>query len=128
MITKYSKHALFALIVVVLAGCGGETKAKTFKITGKIHSGGSPITGLPPGDRPMVKFESSETKEPSYAKVSEDGSFLADLPAGNYKVTGSAGFMVNTEKKGPGMVSKDLKVEADVSNLDIDVASKSNKK
>lgn len=128
MITKYSKHALFALIVVVLAGCGGETKAKTFKITGKIHSGGSPITGLPPGDRPMVKFESSETKEPSYAKVSEDGSFLADLPAGNYKVTGSAGFMANTEKKGPGMVSKDLKVEADVANLDIDVASKSNKK
>ncbi len=128
MITKYTKHALFALMVVVLAGCGGETKAKTFKVTGKIHSGGSPITGLPPGDRPMVKFESSETKEPSYAKVSEDGSFLADLPAGNYKVTGSAGFMANTEKKGPGMVSKDLKVEADVSNLDIDVASKSNKK
>ena len=128
MITKYTKHALFALMVVVLAGCGGETKAKTFKVTGKIHSGGNPITGLPPGDRPMVKFESSETKEPSYAKVSEDGSFLADLPAGNYKVTGSAGFMANTEKKGPGMVSKDLKVEADVSNLDIDVASKSNKK
>ena len=128
MITKYIKHALFALMVVVLAGCGGETKAKTFKVTGKIHSGGSPITGLPPGDRPMVKFESSETKEPSYAKVSEDGSFLADLPAGNYKVTGSAGFMANTEKKGPGMVSKDLKVEADVANLDIDVASKSNKK
>ena len=115
-------------MVVVLAGCGGETKAKTFKVTGKIHSGGNPITGLPPGDRPMVKFESSETKEPSYAKVSEDGSFLADLPAGNYKVTGSAGFMANTEKKGPGMVSKDLKVEADVADLDIDVANKSNKK
>ena len=128
MITKYIKQALFALMVVVLAGCGGETKAKTFKVTGKIHSGGNPITGLPPGDRPMVKFESSETKEPSYAKVSEDGSFLADLPAGNYKVTGSAGFMANTEKKGPGMVSKDLKVETDVSDLDIDVANKSKKK
>jgi hypothetical protein len=76
----------------------------------------------------MVKFEASGTQETSFAKVSDDGSFLADLPAGNYKVTGSAGFMVNTEKKGPGMVSKDLKVEADVSNLDIDVASKSNKK
>ena len=128
MITKYIKHALFALMVVVLAGCGGETKAKTFKVTGKIHSGGNPITGLPPGDRPMVKFESSETKEPSYAKVSEAGSFLADLTAGNYKVTGSAGFMANTEKKGPGMVSKDLKVEADVADLDIDVANKSKKK
>ena len=128
MITKYIKQALFALMVVVLAGCGGETKAKTFKVTGKIHSGGSPITGLPPGDRPMVKFEASGTQETSFAKVSDDGSFLADLPAGNYKVTGSAGFMANTEKKGPGMVSKDLKVEADVSNLDIDVASKSNKK
>ena len=128
MITKYIKQALFALMVVVLAGCGGETKAKTFKVTGKIHSGGSPITGLPPGDRPMVKFEASGTQETSFAKVSDDGSFLADLPAGNYKVTGSAGFMANTEKKGPGMVSKDLKVEADVSNLDIDVASKSKKK
>ncbi len=52
MITKYTKHALFALMVVVLAGCGGETKAKTFKVTGKIHSGGNLITGLPPGDRP----------------------------------------------------------------------------
>jgi len=128
VITKYIKHALFVLMIACLAGCGGETKAKTFKVTGKIHSGGNPITGLPPGDRPMVKFEASETKEPSYAKVSEDGSFLADLPAGNYKVTGSAGFMANTEKKGPGMVSQDLKVEADVANLDIDVASKSNKK
>lgn len=128
MITKYIKQALFALMVVVLAGCGGETKAKTFKVTGKIHSGGSPITGLPPGDRPMVKFEASGTQETSFAKVSDDGSFLADLPAGNYKVTGSAGFMANTEKKGPGMVSKDLKVEADVADLDIDVANKSKKK
>ena len=128
MITKYIKQALFALMVVVLAGCGGETKAKTFKVTGKIHSGGSPITGLPPGDRPMVKFEASGTQETSFAKVSDDGSFLADLPAGNYKVTGSAGFMANAEKKGPGMVSKDLKVEADVADLDIDVANKSKKK
>lgn len=128
MITKYTKHALFALLIACLVGCGGETKAKTFKVTGKIHSGGSPITGLPPGDRPMVKFEASGTKEPTYAKVADDGSFLADLPVGNYKVTGSAGFMANSEKKGPGMVSQDLKVEADVANLDIDVASKSNKK
>jgi hypothetical protein len=128
VITKYIKHALFVLMIACLAGCGGETKAKTFKVTGKIHSGGSPITGLPPGDRPMVKFEASGTQETSYAKVSEDGAFLAELPAGNYKVTGSAGFMANTEKKGPGMVSKDLKVEADVANLDIDVANKSNKK
>jgi len=128
MITKYTKHALFALLIACLAGCGGETKAKTFKVTGKIHSVGSPITGLPPGDRPMVKFEASGTKEPTYAKVADDGSFLADLPVGNYKVTGSAGFMANSEKKGPGMVSQDLKVEADVANLDIDVGSKSNKK
>ena len=66
--------------------------------------------------------------EPSYAKVGNDGAFSAELAPGDYTVTGSAGFMANTEKKGPGMVSKDLKVEADVSNLDIDVASKSNKK
>ena len=35
-------------------------------------------------------------------------------------VTGSAGFMAN-EKKGSGMISKSLKVEADVSDLDLDI-------
>ena len=128
MITKYIKHAFIALMVASLAGCGGETKPKTFKVAGKIHSDGNPITGLPPGDRPMVKFEAGGTQEPTYAKVGDDGSFLANLPAGSYKVTGSAGFMANTEKKGPGMVSKDLKVEADVADLDLDVAIKTNKK
>ena len=128
MITKYLNHAFIALMVACLAGCGGETKPKTFKVTGKIHSGGNPITGLPPGDSPMVKFEASGTQETSFAKVADDGSFLVTLPQGSYKVTGSAGFMANTEKKGPGIVSKDLKVEADVADLDLDVANKSNKK
>jgi hypothetical protein len=40
--------------------------------------------------------------------------------AGDYTVTGSAGFMAN-EKKGSGMVSKSLKVEADVAGIDLDV-------
>jgi len=116
------RHAavMTSLIVALVAGCGGETKAKTFKVTGKIHSGGNPITGLPPGEKPMVKFEAKANKEQSQAKVAEDGAFSAELVPGDYTVTGSAGFMAN-EKKGPGMVSKSLKVEADVAGLDLDV-------
>lgn len=116
------RHAavMTSLIVALVAGCGGETKAKTFKVTGKIHSGGNPITGLPPGEKPMVKFEAKANKEQSQAKVAEDGAFSADLVPGDYTVTGSAGFMAN-EKKGSGMVSKSLKVEADVSDLDLDI-------
>ena len=106
--------------LVGIAGCGGETKAKTFKVTGKIHSGGNPITGLPPGEKPMVKFEAKANKEQSQAKVAADGAFSADLAAGDYTVTGSAGFMAN-EKKGSGMVSKSLKVEADIADLDLDI-------
>ncbi len=116
------RHAavMTSLIVALVAGCGGETKAKTFKVTGKIHSGGNPITGLPPGEKPMVKFEAKANKEQSQAKVAEDGAFSADLAAGDYTVTGSAGFMAN-EKKGSGMVSKSLKVEADIADLDLDI-------
>ena len=116
-----------SLIVALLAGCGGETKAKTFKVTGKIHSGGNPITGLPPGEKPMVKFEAKANKEQSQAKVAEDGAFSAELAPGDYTVTGSAGFMANSDKKGPGIISKGLKVEADIANLDLDVG-KVNKK
>jgi hypothetical protein len=36
--------------------------------------------------------------------------------------------MANSDKKGPGIISKGLKVEADVAGLDLDVANKSNKK
>ena len=116
------RHAavMTSLIVALVAGCGGETKAKTFKVTGKIHSGGNPITGLPPGEKPMVKFEAKANKEQSQAKVAEDGAFSAELVPGDYTVTGSAGFMAN-EKKGSGMVSKSLKVEADVAGIDLDV-------
>ena len=65
--------------------------------------------------------------EPSYAKVGIDGAFSAELTPGDYTVTGSAGFMANSDKKGPGIISKGLKVEADVANLDLDVG-KVNKK
>ncbi|NBR05391.1 MAG: hypothetical protein EBT92_06435 [Planctomycetes bacterium] len=113
--------AMTSLIVALVTGCGGETKAKTFKVSGKIHAGGNPITGLPPGEKPMVKFEAKANKEQSMAKVGEDGAFTVDLSPGDYTVTGSAGFMAISNKKSPGMISKDLKVEADVVGLDLDV-------
>ena len=130
MIIKIRNAAMASLVIALvgIAGCGGETKVKKFKVTGKIHSGGNPITGLPPGEKPMVKFEANENKEQSQAKVGNDGAFSAELAPGDYTVTGSAGFMANSDKKGPGIISKGLKVEADVANLDLDVANKSNKK
>ena len=127
MITRIRKAVMASLILALVAGCGGETKPKTFKVSGKIHSGGNPITGLPPGEKPMVKFEAIANKEQSQAKVGIDGAFSAELAPGDYTVTGSAGFMANSDKKGPGIISKGLKVEADVSNLDLDVG-KVNKK
>ena len=128
MITRIRNAVMASLILALVAGCGGETKPKTFKVSGKIHSGGNPITGLPPGEKPMVKFEAIANKEQSQAKVGNDGAFSAELAPGDYTVTGSAGFMANSDKKGPGIISKGLKVEADVANLDLDVANKSNKK
>ena len=127
MITRIRNAVMASLILALVAGCGGETKPKTFKVSGKIHSGGNPITGLPPGEKPMVKFEANENKEQSQAKVGNDGAFSAELAPGDYTVTGSAGFMANSDKKGPGIISKGLKVEADVANLDLDVG-KVNKK
>ena len=118
------RNAAMASLVISLvgiAGCGGEAKVKTFKVTGKIHSGGNPITGLPPGCRPMVKFEANENKEQSHAKVGEDGAFIAELAPGDYTVTGSAGYIANSDKKGLEMISKSLKVEADVAGIDLDV-------
>lgn len=129
MIIKIRNAAMASLVIALvgIAGCGGETKPKTFKVSGKIHSGGNPITGLPPGEKPMVKFEAIANKEQSQAKVGNDGAFSAELAPGDYTVTGSAGFMANSDKKGPGIISKGLKVEADVANLDLDVG-KVNKK
>jgi hypothetical protein len=130
MIIKIRNAALASLVIALvgIAGCGDETKVKKFKVTGKIHSGGNPITGLPPGEKPMVKFEAIANKEQSQAKVGNDGAFSVELTPGDYTVTGSAGFMANSDKKGPGIISKGLKVEADVAGLDLDVANKSNKK
>jgi len=123
MIIKIRNAALASLVIALvgIAGCGDETKVKKFKVTGKIHSGGNPITGLPPGEKPMVKFEAIANKEQSQAKVGNDGAFSVELTPGDYTVTGSAGFMANSDKKGSGMVSKSLKVEADVTDLDLDV-------
>ncbi len=117
-----------SIMLVFVIGCGGEVKTNTFKVTGKIHSGGAPIVGLPPGERPMVKFEAKENQAQTQAKVGDDGTFTADLAPGNYKVTGSAGFRADSNAKGIGMVSKDLKVDAAISDLDLDISKAVKKK
>ena len=106
------RHAavMTSLIVALVAGCGGETKAKTFKVTGKIHSGGNPITGLPPGEKPMVKFEAKANKEQSQAKVAEDGAFSADLAAGIIRLREVRASWL-TKKKAPGWYPRALKLK-----------------
>lgn len=111
-------------LVIGLAGCGETPKVPNFKVTGVILSKGSPITGLPPGEKAQVVFTSEQTKAQSYARVMEDGSFSVDLAKGNYSVTGSAGFTADPNKKGPGMVTRALKVETDIKDLVLDISKK----
>lgn len=115
---------VFFVLGLTLVGCGEAPKAATVKVTGKILSKGSPITGLPPGEKAQVVFTSVQTKAQSFARVAEDGSFVADVAKGEYTVTGSAGFNADPKTKGPGKVTKALKVDADMTDLILDISKK----
>lgn len=117
---------VFGWMVLGMAviGCGEAPKSATFKVTGKILSKGSPITGLPPGEKAQVVFTSNQTKAQSFARVTEDGAFVVDVAKGEYQVTGSAGFTADPSKKGPGKISKALKVEADITDVILDIGAK----
>ncbi|MSR30965.1 MAG: hypothetical protein EXR99_05605 [Gemmataceae bacterium] len=112
-------------IVLLTGGCGGMPTEPLFKVSGKILSKGNPITGLPPGEKAQVKFISPATKEEKYAGVQDDGSFTLELKKGSYTVIGSAGFTADTDKqKGPGKVTKEVKVDGPVNDLLLDIGKK----
>jgi len=108
--------------VMAFAGCGAP-EAKRFKVSGSITLGGKPMTGLPPGVRPMVRFDPEGKNDPVFAKVEDGGAFSVEVIPGKYKITGSSGMFPLGAPKGSKdkelVVSKDI--QGDLSDLTIDL-------
>lgn len=125
MMLKIISRMVFVFFALVLAvGCGKEPQEVKIKVSGKILSNGKPITGLPPGEKPMVLLTSKINQAQNYARVTEDGSFVVEVPKGDYILTGSAGFTASPNEKGPGKFTKDLKVESEINDLILDIGKK----
>jgi len=107
---------------VGLTGCGAP-EAKRIKVSGSITMGGKPMTGLPPGVRPMVRFEPEGKNDPVFAKVEDGGAFSVEVIPGKYKITGSSGMF----PLGPPKGSKDkdfvisMDIQSDMSDLTMDL-------
>jgi len=108
--------------VMAFTGCGAP-EAKRVKVSGSITLGGKPMTGLPPGVRPMVRFDPDGKNDPVFAKVEDGGAFSVEVIPGKYKITGSSGMFPLGAPKGSKdkeqVVSKDI--QGDLSNLTIDL-------
>lgn len=124
MLKMISRMVLVFFALVFAVGCGKEPQEVKIKVTGKILSNGKPITGLPPGEKPMVLLTSKVNQAQNYARVVEDGSFVVEVAKGEYTLTGSAGFTASPNEKGPGKITKDLKVESEINDLILDLGKK----
>lgn len=124
MLKMISRMGLVFFALVFAIGCGKEPQEVKIKVSGKILSNGKPITGLPPGEKPMVLLTSKINQAQNYARVSEDGSFMIEIAKGDYILTGSAGFTASPNEKGPGKLTKDLKVESEINDLILDIGKK----
>ena len=124
MLKMISRMVLVLFALVFAIGCGKEPQEVKIKVTGKILSNGKPITGLPPGEKPMVLLTSKVNQAQNYARVVEDGSFVVEVAKGEYTLTGSAGFTASPNEKGPGKITKDLKVESEINDLILDIGKK----
>lgn len=124
MLKMISRMVLVFFALVFAVGCGKEPQEVKIKVTGKILSNGKPITGLPPGEKPMVLLTSKVNQAQNYARVVEDGSFVVEVAKGEYTLTGSAGFTASPNEKGPGKITKDLKVESEINDLILDIGKK----
>lgn len=120
----YLRFFMLLQIVFVMAftGCGAP-EAKRVKVAGSITLGGKPMTGLPPGVRPMVRFDPEGKNDPVFAKVEDGGAFSVEVIPGMYKITGSSGMFPLGAPKGSKdkelVVSKDI--QSDLSDLTIDL-------
>lgn len=124
MLKMISRMVLVFFALVYATGCGKEPQEVKIKVSGKILSNGKPITGLPPGEKPMVLLTSKVNQAQNYARVAEDGSFVVEVVKGEYTLTGSAGFTASPNEKGPGKITKDLKVESEMNDLILDLGKK----
>ena len=124
MLKMISRMVLVLFALVFAIGCGKDPQEVKIKVTGKILSNGKPITGLPPGEKPMVLLTSKVNQAQNYARVVEDGSFVVEVAKGEYTLTGSAGFTASPNEKGPGKITKDLKVESEINDLILDIGKK----
>jgi len=124
MLKMISRMVLVFFALVFAIGCGKEPQEVKIKVSSKILSNGQPITGLPPGEKPMVLLTSKINQAQNYARVSEDGSFMIEIAKGDYILTGSAGFTASPNEKGPGKFTKDLKVESEINDLILDIGKK----
>ena len=124
MLKMISRMVLVFFALVFATGCGKEPQEVKIKVAGKILSNGKPITGLPPGEKPMVLLTSKVNQAQNYARVAEDGSFVVEVAKGEYTLTGSAGFTASPNEKGPGKLTKDLKVESEMNDLILDIGKK----
>lgn len=124
MLKMISRMVLVLFALVFAIGCGKDPQEVKIKVTGKILSNGKPITGLPPGEKPMVLLTSKVNQAQNYARVVEDGSFVVEVAKGEYTLTGSAGFTASPNEKGPGKLTKDLKVESEINDLILDIGKK----
>ena len=81
------------------------------------------MTGLPPGVRPMVRFEPEGKNDPVFAKVEDGGAFSVKVIPGKYKITGSSGMFPLGAPKGSKdkdfVISKDI--QSDMSDLTMDL-------
>lgn len=122
---KLCIRSLMLLTVSVIAGFAGcgAPEPKRVKVSGNITLAGKPMTGLPPGVRPMVRFEPEGKNDPVFAKVEDGGAFSVEVIPGKYKITGSSGmFPLGTPK---GSKDKDLviskDIQSDMSDLTMDL-------
>lgn len=108
---------IFMLVTVALilgfTGCGAP-EVKRVKVSGTVTLGGKPMTGLPPGVRPMVRFDQEGKTDPAFAKVEDGGAFSITVVPGKYKITASSGMYPLGAPK--GVKDKEFVVAKDIQN------------
>lgn len=92
--TKQKSFSIFVVLLaaIVLTGFGCSSKTvKTVKVTGKITIDGNPI------EQGSISFIEIDGKTPTGGGSIKDGTYIANVPPGNKKVTVLGTKLVGTE-------------------------------